>query len=169
MRFYFNHWGCAETHDDGRWDEGVERGVELGPDVDRVAELADDQGPLDFDRLDHPCGDEHARNDQRDVDRRLGRRPQSGVAVDGALQGRSRHKKVDDEILPIFSYLKVSHGVVGREETHEGEADDPHVLPDAQLFLMDLLRRHGPHGPHPIVRDRQIFRRCLFVSCLIGI
>ena len=39
-------WGEALTKDEGGWDEGVELGVELGRNVEGVAEDADHQGPL---------------------------------------------------------------------------------------------------------------------------
>lgn len=80
------HWGCAEAEDDGARDEGVERGVELGRDVGRVGELADDDGPLALEGLDEDRGEEHAGEDESSVDGGQGSRSQPGFRVDGTLR-----------------------------------------------------------------------------------
>ena len=66
------HWCCTKTKHKGGGEKGVELWVELGRDVEGVAEDAQHQRPLHLELLDEEARHEAARDDQAGVDSSVG-------------------------------------------------------------------------------------------------
>ena len=116
------HGGGSQAEDEGGGDEGVELGIELSGHVGRVAEDADNQGPLDLEPLDEDAGHEHAREDQAHVHRGGGPGAQVLDRVDGALQ--------------------LAHRLEGSEQQQEREGDEEDIFIDRPLLCFPLLCSH---------------------------
>lgn len=93
--------------------------MKLGQNVTHVAQVADDDRPLDGEAVDREGDEEEAGEDEADVDGGQGVGAQAVVGVQRALQGRDAGE--------------------GHEEQEEADAHGEHVLPYRARLALDIV------------------------------